>query len=230
MKHQQYSQPGRRSLQKQLLAIFCTAVLGLLAIDSCGNPAAGQSGLPQTASNQGIPTPPPDTATVRHSSPASSNRWLQHEQGVQTSMVEFWHWPDYEGIEIIRDVSSGGTICAITVQSLQPGNATPITQRLELTAGGIDALQQALAPLLQTLPDPYQERTTAVLYNLQDATGKPHQLLHRLSNDTPAWAAGIVSQLDACGELNRQLPVALRLQHSSNRSPPCNSALSTLPA
>jgi hypothetical protein len=24
-------------------------------------------------------------------------------------MLEFWHWPDYEGIEIIRDVSSGGT-------------------------------------------------------------------------------------------------------------------------
>ena len=217
MKHQRYSQPGRRSLQKQLLAFFCTAVLGLLAIDSCGNPAAGQSGLPQTASNQGTTTPPPDTATVRHSSQASPGRWLQREQGVHTSMVEFWHWPDYEGIEIIRDVSSGGTICAITVQSLQPGNTTPITQRLELTASGIDALQQALRPLLQTQPDPYQQRTTAVLYNLQDATGQPRQLLHRLSKDTPAWAAGIVDQLQVCSRLMAQLPVVLPLAHNFSR-------------
>ena len=230
MKHQRYSQLGRRSLQKQLLAIFCTAVLGLLAIDSCGNPAAGQSGLPQTASNQGTTTPPPDTATVRHSSPASSSRWLQREQGVHTSMVEFWHWPDYEGIEIIRDVGSGGTICAITVQSLQPGNATPITQRLELTASGIDALQQALTPLLQTQPDPYQQRTTAVLYNLQDATGKPRQLLHRLSKDTPAWAAGIVDQLQVCHRLMLQLPVALPIARNFSRPHRCHSAPATLPA
>ena len=230
MKHQRYSQLGRRSLQKQLLAFLCTAVLGLLAIDSCGNPAAGQSGVPQTTSNQGRPTPPPGTATDRHSSAASSNRWLQYEQGVHTSMLEFWHWPGYEGIEIIRDVGSGGTICAITVQSMQPGNATPITQRLELTASGIDALQQALTPLQQTPPDPYQQRTTAVLYNLQDATGQPRQLLHRLSKDTPAWATGIVSQLQACHRLILQLPGALPLTHNFSRPHRYHSAPATLSA
>ncbi|MFN9289358.1 MAG: hypothetical protein ACK6EB_14900, partial [Planctomyces sp.] len=96
--------------QKRALAAFCLGILAILVIDSCGNPAAAQSagnpaGLqPEQYSAVFTPFPEPPLQT----------------SSVDTTVVEFWRYPDNRDEEIVRGNGTGRVICNVRLPA-SPG-------------------------------------------------------------------------------------------------------------
>ncbi|MFM7865971.1 MAG: hypothetical protein ACKPHU_17295, partial [Planctomycetaceae bacterium] len=151
--------------QKRALAAFCLGILAILVIDSCGNPAAAQSagnpaGLqPEQYSAVFTPFPEPPLQT----------------SSVDTTVVEFWRYPDNRDVEIVRGVGTGRVICNVRLpaspgQTALPGR--PLRPRLDLQEPTIRQLLATISPLTEPRSEAWPERTTALLLTIPDASGR----------------------------------------------------------
>lgn len=196
MKQQQDDSSARSQSQRRLLAVICTGVLALVAIDSCGNPAAATPVGTQSGAGQ-------NSAPI--TTELESDR-LTHPSTVDTTVVEFWRSPGSGDVEIIRGQETGRVICSVRLPpSLSlPGQAT--RPRIDLLEPEIRALVQTLQSLTQPYIELWPERTTAILLTFSDANGKPVEILERLTPKTRQWATQAIDRLTLCLTRMQLLP------------------------
>lgn len=185
--------------QKRALAEFCLGILDILVIDSCGNPAAAQSagnpaGLqPEQYSAVFTPFPEPPLRT----------------SAVDTTVVEFWRYPDNRDVEIVRGNGTGRVICNVRLPAT-PGQtglqSRPARPRLDLLEPTIRQLLATISPLTQPRSEAWPERTTALLLTIPDASGRNVEILHRLTPATRHWATQSIHLLTACLTRMQLLP------------------------
>jgi hypothetical protein len=196
MKQEQNDPSFGYQSQRRLLAILCTGVLALVAIDSCGNPAAvtAVSAQSEAGENSAVSPTKPGAETPTRPSP------------VDTTVVEFWRYPDSSDVEIIRGQETGRVICSVRLPaSLSlPGQDT--RSRIDLLEPEIHRLLEALKPLTQPYHELWPERTTAILLTIPDANGKSVEILQRLTPKTRQWATQSVERLTLCLTRMQLLP------------------------
>lgn len=212
MKQEQNDPSFGYQSQRRLLAILCTGVLALVAIDSCGNPAAATSVIAQSGGDQklsSVPTAPESDLPAR---PAS----------VDTTVVEFWRWPGSRDVEIIRGRETGRVICSVRLPpSLSlPGQAT--RPRIDLLEPQIHGLLETLQPLTQPYVELWPERTTAILLTFSDANGQSVEILQRMTPKTRQWATQSIDRLTLCLTRMQLLPPLVTQTASQPVSQPDN--------
>ncbi len=223
MKQQRYSPfpDGSGNLNRRLLAILCTAILALLTIDSCGNPAVGQQRPDQPLAALHWAGDVDDRSAAGNSVDRDARAGNRPGNGFQTvnnfdaesiptTIVEFWRYPQHPDVEIVREISSGSVYCRVKLEdSVIPHGERASQRTWELPPAAIQVLLRQLAPLRAIAADPWDQRTTAILFSIPVSSGGTQDLLHKLSDRTPAWARETTRQLQTCLQLLHQLPPAM---------------------
>lgn len=229
MKQQRYLPfpDGDGNLNRRLLAILCTAILALLTIDSCGNPAVGQQHIGQQRPEQPLAAlqyaGDVDNRSAAKQNSDNRDAWTGNRPGngfqtvknfpaesIPTTIVEFWRYPQHPDVEIVRGISSGSAYCRVKLEdSVIPHGERASQRTWELPPAAIQALLRQLAPLRTVAVDPWDQRTTAILFSIPVSSGATQDLLHKLSDSTPAWARETTQQLQTCLHLLHQLPPAI---------------------
>jgi len=168
-------------------------------IDSCGNPAAAQSsgnpaGLqPEQYAAVFTPFPEPPLQTL----------------SVDTTVVEFWRYPDNRDVEIVRGNGTGRVICNVRLPA-PPGQTglhyRPVRPRRDLQESTIRQLLATISPLTEPRSEAWPERTTALLLTIPDASGRTIEISRRLTPATRHWATQSIHLLTACLTRMQLLP------------------------
>lgn len=196
MKQEQNDPSFGYESQRRLLAIICTGVLALVAIDSCGNPAAASAVSAQSEAWENSAVSPTKPGAEPPTRPSQ----------VGTTVVEFWRFPDSSDVEIIRGQETGRVICSVRLPaSLSlPGQTT--RPRIDLLEPEIRGLVKTLQPFTQPYVELWPERTTAILLTFLDANGQSVEILQRMTPKTRQWATQSIDRLTLCLTRMQLLP------------------------
>ena len=129
---------------------------------------------------------------------------------IDTTVVEFWRFPGDGDVPIIRGQETGRVICSVRLPpslSLPGQTARP---RIDLLEPEIRGLLKTLQPLTQPYVGLWPERTTAILLTFSDSSGKPVEILLRLTPKTRQWATQSIDRLTLCLTRMQLLPPLVR--------------------